>query len=295
MSREAHLQRDYAAPEARTEDTAVTCDGHTTPSGAADQTPDEPPRHSAQGSGTRVGKGTNTASEPAEQPPSAPPAWGRRHLEYARSEGDVPRPTATEQAAANDLDLWINRMTTAERLALAVSIRWLLTSHSHHLEDGTRTMADVDFGHRAARHAPPTTMDHSSQWHYVATWLRAHVGAYSPDEMNGLHWFWHQRAALHIQATMQRLNIWAIPRSPGSQGLALGHWRPRSQEVPEPPSQTAHHDSPRRHQGRLPGVHPLRETWKPPPTFRTAVGPRQPSCPGDEGRDAGPAPGSKEP
>ena len=61
---QAHLKRDYAALGARTEHTGATDDGHATASGAADQTPDEPPRHGAQGIGTRVETGTNTASEP---------------------------------------------------------------------------------------------------------------------------------------------------------------------------------------------------------------------------------------
>ena len=53
-------------------------------------------------------------------------------------------------------------------------------------------MADVTFGHRTG-HTPPASMDHPGQWHYVATRLMAHIGAYSPDEINGLHWQWHQR------------------------------------------------------------------------------------------------------
>ena len=71
-------------------------------------------------------------------------------------------------------------------------------------------MADVTFGHRTG-HMPPATMDHPGQWHYVATRLMAHMGAYSPDEMNGVHWQWHQRAALRIRATMQDHGIWEIP------------------------------------------------------------------------------------
>ena len=103
MSRQAHLQRNYAASGARTEDTAATDDGHATARGAAGKTPDEPPRHSAQGSGTRVETGTNTTSEPAKQPPRATQAWGREHLDYARSEGNARHPNAhAEQAAAQD-------------------------------------------------------------------------------------------------------------------------------------------------------------------------------------------------
>ena len=109
-------------------------------------------------------------------------------------------------------------------------------------------MADIAFGHRAEPHAPPNTMDHPSQWHYVAARLMAHMETYSPDEMNWLHRLWHRRAALPIRTAMQRHNIWAIPGSLCYQGHALGHRRPRSQEVPEPPRQTARQDATRGHQ-----------------------------------------------
>ena len=99
-------------------------------------------------------------------------------------------------------------------------------------------MADVTFGHRTG-HTPPATMDHPGQWRYVSTRLMAHMGAYSPDEMNGLHWRWHQRAALRIRTAMQDRNIWDISGSPGYQGHASGHRQPRSQDVPEPPRQAA--------------------------------------------------------
>ena len=162
MSRQAHLKRDFTALGTETEHAAATDDGPATASGAADQAPDE---HIAQRSGTRVETGPNTTSEPADQPPGTTLSWGRGHLDYARSEGDAPDPSAhAEQAAAQDLGLWIDRLTTGEQLALAVSIRWLLTSRSRNLEEGTRTMADITFGHRAA-HAPPATMDHPGQWH----------------------------------------------------------------------------------------------------------------------------------
>ena len=163
--------------------------------------------------------GSNTTSEPADQPPGTTPSWGRGHLDYTRSEGHARHASVhTEQAAAQDLDQWIDRLTTGEQLALAVSIRRLLTSRYRHLEEGTRTMTDITFGHRAA-HAPPATMDHPSQWHYVATRLMAHMGAYSPDELNGLRWLWHKSAALRIRTAMQRHNIWATPGSPGFHGL----------------------------------------------------------------------------
>ena len=115
-------------------------------------------------------------------------------------------------------------------------------------------MADVAFGHRAAPHTLPTTMDLPSQWHYVAIRLMAQLGTYSPDEKNRLHWLWHQRTALCVRPAMQRHNIWTNPWSLSSRGHASGHQRPQSQEVLEPPRQTARHDSPRRHKGPPSGV-----------------------------------------
>ena len=86
----------------------------------------------------------------------------------------------------------------------------MLSLQSRYLAEGTRTMAVVTFGHRRGQ-TPPATMDHPSQWYYVATRLMAHMGAYSPDEMNGLYWQWHQRAALRIRTAMQDHGIWEIP------------------------------------------------------------------------------------
>ena len=114
-------------------------------------------------------------------------------------------------------------------------------------------MADITFGHRTG-HTPPATMNHPGQWHYVATRLMAHMGAYSPDEMNGLHWQWHQRAALRIRATVQEHNIWDIPGPSCYQGYTSGHQRPRPQDVPEPPRQTARRNSPERPRGPPPGM-----------------------------------------
>ena len=193
---------------------------------------------------------TNTASEPVALPPGAAPPWGRGHLDYAPLEGDAGHSSEqAEQEATQDLSFWIPRLVTGEQLGLAVRIRWVLSSRSRHLAEGTRTMADVTFGHQTG-HTPPATMDRPDQWPYVATRLMAHMGAYSPDEMNGLHWRWHQRAALRIRAAMQDHNIWNIPGSPGHQGHASGHRRPRSQDVPEPPRQAARQNSPEH-----PGVH----------------------------------------
>ena len=123
VSRQAHLQRDCTAL-GKTEQATAADDGPATASGAADQAPGE---RGAPTSGTRVEAGTNTASEPTGQPLGTAPSRGRGHLDYARSEGDARRPSDhAEQAAAQDLGLWIDRITTEEQLALAVRIRWLL-------------------------------------------------------------------------------------------------------------------------------------------------------------------------
>ena len=201
----------------------------------------------APGEGARVEAATNIASEPIGPPPGTAPPWGRGHLDYARLEGDTSHPSEqAEQAATQDLGLWVLRLTAPEQLALAVRIQWLLSSQSRHLT------ADVTFGHQTG-HRPPATMDNPGQWHYVATRLMAHMRAYSPDEMNGLHWQWHQRAARRIRATMQYHDIWEIPGSPGYQGHASGHRRPRSEDVLEPPGQAARRNSPERQRGPPPG------------------------------------------
>ena len=90
----------------------------------------------------------------------------------------------------------------------------------------------------------PATMNHPGQWHYVASRLMAHMAAYSPDEMNGLHWQWHQRAAWRIRTAMQQ----------HTSAHASGHRRPRSQDVPEPPRQAARRNSPERQRGSPPGM-----------------------------------------
>ena len=119
-------------------------------------------------------------------------------------------------------------------------------------------------GRHRTRHMPPATMDHPGQWHYVATRLMAHMGAYNPDEMNGLHCQWHQRAALRIRATMQEPNIWDIPGSPGYRGHASGHRRPRSQDVREPPRQAARRNSQERPRGPPPGMGSPSGTYRSP-------------------------------
>ena len=210
-SRQAHLQRDYTVL-GKTEHATGADGGPATASGAADQAAGD---RSAPRTVARVEGGTNTASEHTGKSPGTAPPWGRGHLDYARLEGDARHLSDhAEQAAARNLGKWIDRLTTEQQIALAVRIRWLLTLRSRHLTEGSRTMADITFGHRMG-HTPPATMDHRGQWHWVATRLMALMGAYSPEEMNGLHWQWHQRAALRICTTMQRHNVWDIPGSPG--------------------------------------------------------------------------------
>ena len=225
-SQQAQLQRDYTALG----QVITAGEGQATASGAADRTADE---RGAPGEVARVEAATiPLASLSASR-------WGRAHLDNARLEGDASHPSKqAEKVATQDLGLWVPRLIAGEQLALAVSIRWLLSSRFRHLAEGTRTMADVTFCHRTG-HTPPATMDHPGQWHYVASRLMAHMGAYSPDEMNGLHWQWHQRAALRIRAAMQDHGIWEIPGSPGYRGHTSGHRRQWSQDVPEPPRQAA--------------------------------------------------------
>ena len=259
IPRQAHLQRDYRAL-GHTGHATAAGDGHAAASGAADQTTDE---HGAPASGARVEAGTNTANEPSGPPLGPAPPWGRGHLDYARLEGDASRPSDQEaRAAAQDLGLWIPRLTAGEQLALAVRIRWLLTSRSRHLAEGTCTMADITFGHQTG-HTPPATMNQPRQWHYVATRLMAHLGAYNPDEMNGLHPQWHQPAALRICATMQEHNIRDIPGSPGYQGHTSGRRRPRSQDVQEPPRQAVRRNSPEHPRHHAEWVPPLARTEAP--------------------------------
>ena len=120
-------------------------------------------------------------------------------------------------------------------------------------------MVDITFGHRTGN-TLPATMDDPGQWHYVATRIMAHMEAYSPDKMNGLHSQWH----LRIRTAMQRHNIWDILGSPGYQGHASGHRQPRSQEVPEPLRQAARRNSPGGHQGRPPGMGSPSGTYRSP-------------------------------
>ena len=88
-----------------------------------------------------------------------------------------------------------------EHLTIQVRTRWVLMD-VHHIRNGTCTMADVIFKHREGRHSPPTPMEHRSQWQYVATCLMVHMEAYTPGDLNRLHWRWHHRAPLRTREAL---------------------------------------------------------------------------------------------
>ena len=159
MSRQAHLQRNYTALGHTGHATAAD-DGHTAANGAADQTTD---KRGAARSGARVEAGSNTASKPTGPRPGTALPWGRGHLDYARLEGDASRPSdQAEQAAAQDLGLWIPRLTAGEQLALAVAsdrclLRGPVTSRREPAPWQTSTLAiGQGTGHR--HHEPPQLM-----------------------------------------------------------------------------------------------------------------------------------------
>ena len=125
---------------------------------------------------------TGIISGPVEGvPPQMTRPWRQESLDYAQSQGDAQRP------AALDLELWIPRISDVEQLTIQGRTRWILMD-VHHIRTGACTMADVIFDLRERRHSPPPTMEHSGQWRYVGTRLMAHMGAYTPDDLNRLHW-----------------------------------------------------------------------------------------------------------
>ena len=130
----------------------------------------------------------------------------------------------------------------------------------HHIMNGTRIMADIVFNHREGRHPLPPTVEHPSQWRYVATRLTANMGASTPDDLNRLHWRWHHRAALRIRKASIRHNIWTIrnpiPRGPRTPDKGTEHQRHRSLMTQGPTRQvprTSHSHSPHK---RPPDVAP---------------------------------------
>ena len=140
-------------------------------------------------------------------PPRVAQPWGQESPNYAQSEGDAQRPSAeTDRLAALDLDLWLPRTSNVQQLTLQVQSRWILID-IHHIMNGTRTMADVIFDQREGQPAQPPSMQHLSQWRYVATRLLADMGAYTPGDPDLIHWRVHNKAALRIREALLQHNI----------------------------------------------------------------------------------------
>ena len=76
--------------------------------------------------------------------------------------------------------------------------------------NGTRTLADVIFDQRGARLSPALTMEQPSPWRYMATGLMADMGAYTPHDLNQLHWRWLHMAALCIRDALLRHHVQTI-------------------------------------------------------------------------------------
>ena len=124
--------------------------------------------------------------------------WERESLDYAQLEGDTQCPsTEADGAASSDLDLWLRQTSIGEQLTLLVRIPWVLMD-IHDIMNGGRTIADVIFGTMKGNTPRPRTMESPSHWQYVATYLMAHTGAYSLNDLDWLHWRWHHRAAFRI-------------------------------------------------------------------------------------------------
>ena len=199
VSHQAHLRSNYAALGSAAETHAtIGGDGRTSgqPEGVASQ---RPGAQDALAHEVRAPAETATVSGLVEGvPPRMTRPWGQESLDYAKSEGDAQHPSAeADGAAALDLDLWIPWISDVEQLTIQVRTRWILMD-VHHIRTGPRTMADVIFNLREGRQSPPPTVEDPGQWLYVATRLMARMRAYTPDDLNLLHWQWHHRAALRI-------------------------------------------------------------------------------------------------
>ena len=222
-SSQAHLRGNYAALGPMSANRAATAGN------------DHAGKQPAETMGQRLrilGAPALGADAPAATNSTSGPADWQEDLDYAQSEEDAHHPSAeVERAAALDLDLLLPGTSDTEQLTLSVRTRWLLEDIKH-IMNGTHTMADIIFDHRGGRHSRPPTMEHSSQWRYVATRLMAHMGAYTPNDLDGLHWRWHHRAALRIREALIRHHIWTIwtphPRGQAAPGRTTGHQRQRS-------------------------------------------------------------------
>ena len=172
------------------------------------------PTHAGQtgpcGPGTG-GHGRLQRADRSASPPLMAPPWGQDNLDYTPPKEDNHCPSAeAERAAALDLDLWLPRNSDKKQLNLQVWTRWLLLD-VHHIRRSTCTMADIIYDPRRGRHTPAPTIEHPRQWRYAATRLMAHMGVYTPDDLDRLQWRWHHRAALRIWEALIRHHIPAIP------------------------------------------------------------------------------------
>ena len=192
--------------------------------------------------------------------PTDGPSLGDKRAWTTNNQTETPSAQAeAERAAARELDLWLSGTSNVEQLTLQVRTRWLLQD-IHHIMNGTGTMADIIFDHRGGRHSPSPTIEHPSHWRYVATRLMAHMGAYTPGDLDRLNWRCIHRAALRIQEPLIRHNVWTIqtlrPLGPPAPDRARGYQRPRSPMTRGPPRQvasTSHSQSP---QGQPPAKAP---------------------------------------
>ena len=141
--------------------------------GITDRAPGMPPPLSRQGRRTITSEDTIATEGSAGQPArgTALP-WEEENLDYGQTEGDACHPRAeAEHAPARDLDPLITQRTDGEQLTLGTSTQ-LLLQQQEYMKNETSTVADVIFGlvrRRTPRSPPPTTMEHPSQWHYLAT------------------------------------------------------------------------------------------------------------------------------
>ena len=125
--------------------------------------------------------------------------------------------------------------------------------------------------HHGRHHLRPSDGAHAPRYHGpprpMALWGHPAHGAYGglqpgPNERTTLAMA-PGRSPAHPGA-MQRHNIWDIPGSPGYLGHASGQPRPRSQDILEPPRQTARRNSPERQRGAPAGMGSSAGTYRSP-------------------------------
>ena len=128
----------------------------------------------------------------------------------------------------------------------------------------------------------PPTMEQPNQWRYVATCLMAHMGAYTPDDLNRLHCWWHHRAALRIpEAPIQQI-IWTIrtplPWGPPTPDRGTGHQRQRSPTAQGPPTGSTHQPLAEHTRKNPQSGTPMRSTTEPTPAVSPPPAAADGSC-----------------